>query len=78
MKIDTGSKNRRDATFLAARISSQILECLDTAAPSFWDMYDSEGTRLQFQIEEIVRKATREFIDEWHGKSDLRSTQAME
>ena len=78
MKVDSGSKNRREITFLAANISSGILAYLDENAPSYFQMFDGESSKMQFHIEEIVRLAARKFIDEWHGKSDLRSTQAME
>ena len=68
MKIDTGSKNRREVTFLAANISSGIIEYLDRCAPSYFLMYDSEGEKLQNALEEIVRRSARKFVDEWHAE----------
>jgi len=68
VKIDTGSKNRREVTFLAANISSGILEYLDRCAPSYFLMYDVEGEKLQNALEEIVRKSARKFVEEWHAE----------
>ena len=68
MKIDTGSKNRREVTFLAANISSGILEYLDCCAPGYFEMYDVESEKLQNALEEIVRKSARKFVDEWHAE----------
>lgn len=62
---DERNKCRRQVKRLSAKIASRIMACLDEAGPTYFDTCEREGARLQAEIEEIVKKATTEFIKEW-------------
>ena len=49
---------------LAARLASQILLLLDQTAPSWWDMFDYDSTRLQNRLEELIVAEAIRFLKE--------------
>jgi hypothetical protein len=62
--MSDGNEHNHAITVLSAKISSRILELLDDRAPSFFLMFDHESTRLQADLEETVRVAAQQFLDE--------------
>ncbi len=60
MATDYLRRKHNQQTLLAARLSVAVLEVLDSAAPSYFVMFDAEGVRLQTALEgEIGRQVVR-------------------
>ena len=49
---------------LSAKLITGILQILDRAAPSFFDMFDTEGERLTARINDFIEDAVVDFMNE--------------
>ena len=52
-----------NSTRLSARLTSSVLESIDTVNPIFWDLCTVSSRQLQDKIEICIRRVVREFIE---------------